>query len=95
MRLTHAMALALMVIGTPCFAQPVPPGARQVPAKVLPVPDAVSPQMQAIIAQPYNPTWNVVPKTPDEWKAIVDKAAAAVVATLPEIRDKLGATATA
>jgi len=48
--------------------------------------------MQAIIAQPYNPTWNVVPKTPDEWKAIVDKAAAAVVATLPEIRDKLGVT---
>ena len=50
-----------------------------VPAKVIPVPDTVSPQMQAIIAQPYNPTWNVVPKTPDEWKAIVDKAAAAVV----------------
>jgi epsilon-lactone hydrolase len=92
MRLTHAMALALMVIGTPCFAQPAPPGARQVPAKVIPVPDTVSPQMQAIIAQPYNPTWNVVPKTPDEWKAIVDKAAAAVVATLPEIRDKLGVT---
>ena len=29
-------------------------GPRQVPAKTIPVPDTVSPQMQAIIAQPYN-----------------------------------------
>ena len=71
-------------------ASPVPPGARHVPDHVVPVPDTVSPQMQAIIAQPYNPNWNVVPKTPAEWKAIVDKAAAAVVATLPEIRERLG-----
>ena len=80
--------LALLLAVTPCVAQPsqpaanppAPPGARQVPARVVPVPDTVSPQMQAIIAQPYNPTWNVVPQTPAEWKAIVDKAAAAVVA---------------
>src|SRR5580658_10722034 len=98
MKPMYACVLALLLAVTPCAAQPsqpvanppVPPGARQVPARVIPVPDTVSPQMQAIIAQPYNPTWNVVPKSPAEWKAIVDKAAASVIATLPAIRAALG-----
>ena len=71
MRLISATALGLLLAGA-CYAQqpqpepitPVPPGARHVPDHVVPVPDTVSPQMQAIIAQPYNPNWNVVPKTP-------------------------------
>ena len=85
MKITHVAAVALLLAGTSYAQQPqqeatppVPPGARHVPDHIVPVPDTVSPQMQAIIAQPYNPTWNVVPKTPAEWKAIVDKAAAAV-----------------
>ena len=100
MRTTHAGVLAMLLAGASfatqltqqAAAQQVPPDARQVPAKTIPVPDTVSPQMQAIIAQPYNPTWNVVPSTPAEWKAIVDKAAAGVVATLPAIREALGVT---
>jgi acetyl esterase/lipase len=91
--------LSLLLAATSCATQPTPqstapvaPGARQVPARVIPVPDTVSPQMQAIIAQPYNPTWNVVPKTAVEWNAIVAKAAAATVASLPEIRAQLGVT---
>jgi monoterpene epsilon-lactone hydrolase len=97
MRIIPAAALGLLLAGASYAQQPqtepatpVPPGARHVPDHVVPVPDTVRPQMQAIIAQPYNPNWNVVPKTPAEWKAIVDKAAAAVVATLPEIRERLG-----
>jgi len=96
MKPMHATVLALLLGGTPAAAQqsepakPAPPGARQVPAKVIAVPDTVSPQMQAIIAQPYNPNWNVVPTSTAEWKAIIDKAAAQVVAGLPELRDKLG-----
>ncbi|HET7883316.1 MAG TPA: hypothetical protein VFL55_20690, partial [Acetobacteraceae bacterium] len=86
MKLLSAAALAMLL------AQPALAESRDVPARSIPVPDTVSPQMQAIIAQPYNPNWNVVPKTPAEWKVIVDKAAAAVVATLPEIRDRLGVT---
>src|SRR6201995_3775820 len=89
MKATAAALLGLLLLVAPCAAELSP---RQVPAKTIPVPDTASPQMQAIIAQPYNPNWNVVPKTPAEWKAIVDKAAAAVVATLPEIRDRLGVT---
>jgi monoterpene epsilon-lactone hydrolase len=100
MKITHVALLALLLAGSSCAPQPsqqaampsVPPGARQVPARIIPVPDTVSPQMQAIIAQPYNPTWNVVPKSPAEWKAIVDKGAAAVIATLPAIREALGVT---
>jgi epsilon-lactone hydrolase len=88
MKLRHALTLTLLLV---VATQPLHAGSeREVPAKTIPVPDTVSPQMQAIIEQPYTPIWNVVPKTPDEWKAIVDKAAAAVVATLPQIRDTLG-----
>ena len=71
-------------------ARPVPTTAREVPARSLPVPDTVSPQMQAIIAQPLSPTWNVVPATVAEWKARVDKAASGVLAELPKIREALG-----
>jgi acetyl esterase/lipase len=99
MKVTHAAMLTLLLSGTPCFAQPAQqaatpaqPGAREVPARSIPVPDTVSPQMQAIIAQRYNPIWNVVPKSAEEWKAIVDKAAADVIKTLPDIREKLGVT---
>ena len=82
-----------MVLGCCTVAQaqaPVAAGTRQVPARNIPVPDTVSPQMAAIIAQPYNPTWNVVPKTAAEWKAIIDKGAADTVRTLPAIREALG-----
>jgi acetyl esterase/lipase len=42
---------------------------RTVPARVLPVPTDVSPQMQAIIARPIAPNFNVAPKTLEEWAA--------------------------
>ena len=38
----------------------------------MPVPDTVSPQMQKIIGAPITPTWNVFPKTAEEWKAQVN-----------------------
>jgi epsilon-lactone hydrolase len=41
----------------------------QVPAKTLPVPTDVSPEMQRIIAAPRNPAWNVLWKTGEEWRA--------------------------
>ena len=70
MKITHVAAVALLLAGTSYAQQPqqeapprVPPGARHVPDHIVPVPDTVSPQMQAIIAQPYNPSWNVVPKS--------------------------------
>jgi monoterpene epsilon-lactone hydrolase len=87
-------ALLLAAAAASCAAPPpvASGGGRQVPARAIPVPDTVSPRIQAIIAQSYNPNWNVVPKSDAEWRAIVDKAAAGVVATLPDLRAKLGVT---
>jgi epsilon-lactone hydrolase len=64
-------------------------GAREVPAKTVTVPDTVSPQMQKLIATPLNPTWNVIPKTADEWKAQVATGAAAAMRDLPALREAL------
>lgn len=65
------------------------PGTREVPARTLPVPDTVSRQMQALIGAPLSPTWNVIPKTADEWKAQIDAASAAILSQLPALREKL------
>jgi monoterpene epsilon-lactone hydrolase len=70
-------------------AQTTPGGAREVPAKVVPVPDTVSPQMQKLIAAPLRPTWNVIPKTIDEWKAQVNAGATATMARLKPMAEAL------
>src|SRR5262245_22628244 len=69
------------------FAQSLPP--REVPAKSIPVPTTVSSQMQRVIAGPPAPTWNVIPRTGDEWKAQVSAAAAETIRGLPAIREAL------
>ena len=53
-------------------AQTSPQGSRELPARSVPVPDTVSPQMQKLIGAPLTPTWNVIPKTAEEWKAQVN-----------------------
>jgi len=63
---------------------------RIVPSRSIPVPDTVSPQMQAIIAQPLHPSFNIAPETTAEWKARVDKATLTTMAALPTIREALG-----
>jgi monoterpene epsilon-lactone hydrolase len=56
------------------------------PARSVPVPDTVSPQLQKMIAAPINPNWRDFPKTGEEWKKQVDAAAAATVRTLPTLQ---------
>ena len=73
-------------------AQPLPTGAREVPARTIPVPDTVSPQMQAIIARPPDPSFNLVPKRPPSGRQGVEKAARDTVAGLPRLREALGVT---
>ena len=79
---------------TSAHAQSQPPaaqqGAREVPSRAIPVPDTVSPQMQAVIARPFDPSFNLVPQTTAEWKARVEKVALATVAGLPKLREALG-----
>ena len=61
----------------------------QVPAKTLPVPTDVSPEMQKIIAAPRNPTWNVLWKTGEEWRAAANAQAAKTVQGIPAMRERL------
>ena len=68
------------------------PAPREVPARSIPVPTTVSPQMQAVIGGPLNPLYNQSPKSADEWKAIVQRTAQAAVARLPKLREALGVT---
>jgi acetyl esterase/lipase len=71
------------------MATPQTPEPRNLPTRTIPVPQTVSPQMQKLIAAPLNPTWNVIPKTPYEWKAQVNASAAATLQTLPALRQEL------
>src|SRR5258705_4909796 len=68
------------------------PPARELPARSIPVPGTVSPQMQRIIGAPISPTWNVFPKTAAEWKTQVDAAAAEAAKRLPTVREQLRVT---
>lgn len=45
--------------------------------------------MQQLIGAPLSPTWNVIPKTAEEWKEQVNAAATAAVRTLPALRQAL------
>ena len=69
------------------------PGPRTVPGRSIPVPDTVSPQVQAEIAAPYRiPNWDANPQSPAEWKELVATLAARAAAAQPAIREKLGVT---
>ena len=64
------MSRHLFVLGIAFVAQGIAPRSLDVPARTLPVPEHVSPAMQALVGAPLSPTWNVVPKTTEEWKAL-------------------------
>ena len=77
--------LAMVRVGK---AQTAVPTAREVPARTLPVPDTVSPEMQKLVGAAPNANWNTVPKTPEEWSAVATgRGGGGAVAAL---RDRLG-----
>jgi len=86
---TACLAAAVGLLAPHVIAQAPSPEAREVPAKTVPVPDTVSPQMQRLIGEPLSPTWNVIPKTAEEWRAQVDAGAAAALRGLPARREAL------
>jgi len=61
----------------------------EVPAKNLPVPGTPSPQIQKLIGAPLRPGWNVLPKSDEEWRQVVDTGAAATLKTLPGLIDRM------
>ena len=82
-------ASAFLFAAIPASAQTAATGERAVPAKKIPVPDTVSPQMQKLIGAPLTPTWNVIPTSADEWKAQVKAGADAALSGLPALRNAL------
>jgi epsilon-lactone hydrolase len=62
-----------------------------VPARRIPVPTTVSPEMQKIIAKPIDLKFFMEPPTTaDAWKAMRNGIAAATIKNLPELRQVLG-----
>lgn len=64
----------------------------QVPAKTLPVPTDVSPELQKLIAAPLNPAWNNLWKTGEEWRTVANAQAAKLVPTIPAMLKRLHVT---
>ncbi|MPZ19883.1 MAG: alpha/beta hydrolase fold domain-containing protein [Luteitalea sp.] len=68
------------------------PEPLEVPARTVPVPSTVSPEMQKLIGAPLSDNWNDVPQTVDEWKAIAARSAAGG-RDLAALRQELGVQA--
>ena len=64
---------------------------RHLPERDVTVPDTVSPSMQAVIGRPLSPIWREHPKSADDWKVLITRTAEARLATLPDLRERLGA----
>src|ERR1700731_4489494 len=62
---------------------------REEPAKTIPVPSDVSPQLQAVIPKPLTPGWNPPPTTPEGWKQFSNKAGVAVAAQAEAMAQRL------
>jgi monoterpene epsilon-lactone hydrolase len=60
-----------------------------VPARMVPVPSTVSPQMAKIIGAPLRTNWNVLPKTGEEWKTVAEAGAAATIKNIPGMTERL------
>ena len=65
---------------------------RTVPPRPLPVPTDVSPQVQALAAQPISPNFDVGPQTLAEWAALQEAYNAGVEQALPGQEQRLHVT---
>jgi acetyl esterase/lipase len=90
MKLGFAAIAAVGIAVVPAAEAQAPALApRDVPAKSIPVPATVSPQMQKIIAAPLRAGWDDVHRSPEEWQASARANAAATIQTLPAMRERL------
>ena len=66
----------------------------QVPARSIPVPTTVSPEMQALIGAPRRPGWNTIPTTPEAWHALAEAGRAVAGPNNRAMAERLGVTIT-
>jgi acetyl esterase/lipase len=84
-------AAAFMLLAPVAMAQTTL-APRDVPAKTIPVPTDVSPQLQAVIAKPLRSGWNTPPTTPAGWQQLAASEAAAAVAVVEPMAKRLHVT---
>jgi monoterpene epsilon-lactone hydrolase len=83
------LVVCAVAVCAPAVLAQAPLAPRNVPAKSIPVPSDVSPEMQAIIAQPLRPNWDNPPTTPDAWRQLADKLAAALGPEVAPMAERL------
>ncbi|MDB5956255.1 alpha/beta hydrolase [Ramlibacter sp.] len=84
-----ATTVALLLAATAVCAQSAPPSSREVPAKSIPVPTTVSPQLQQIIAQPLRSGWDTPPTTPEGWKQLAETTRTSALPNVQAMRERL------
>ena len=89
-RIARALLAALVAAAPPAALAQGDLAPREVPARSLPVPTDVSPQVQKLIAAPLRQGWNTPPTTPEGWRALAEAGAAATRQALPGMRERLG-----
>ena len=89
-RTRYALLVAAFVAAAPlAFSQTAPLAPRDVPARSIPVPTTVSPELQQLIAAPLRPGWNAPPTTPEGWKQLAETGRVNAVANVNAMRDRL------
>ena len=79
-----AAAIILLSVPRTTSQTPTAPEPRSVPARTLPAPGTVSPEMQTLIAAPLRGNWNTAPNTVDEWRKLSAPSAGRNLAALRE-----------
>jgi acetyl esterase/lipase len=65
---------------------------REVPARSIPVPNTVSPELQQVIAQPLRPGWDAPPSSAEGWKQVAEALRAASTPNVEAMRERLEVT---
>jgi len=78
------LAAALATLAVQAQAQGL-----DVPAKNLPVPNTVSPQVQKLIGAPRRTGWDILPKTGEEWKPVAEAGAQGTIKALPGLLERM------
>ncbi len=63
--------------------------ALEIPARTVPIPATVSPQLQELIGAPARRSWDIRPGSAEKWKSFVDAAAATSIGRIPGICERL------
>src|SRR3954471_18158620 len=83
------MRIAILMFTSIAFIANANAQNRDVPAKSLPVPETVSPQIQKLIAAPLSGTYNQIPATNEGWKKQIRGVEEGTAKAPPALREAL------